>query len=645
MDGESVEDFALRMQSMQATLQTLGEPVTEVKVVEKIPRSVPSRFRQIVVAIRTLLDVSTLSVADLIGRLKASEDTLEGPPASLQHDGKLYMTAEEWESRRKKSDGERTGGGSGNSGGRGGGRSHGRGRGRGNFGSPSSRGPGNSPGKVGRDQCRRCGKTGHWARECPQKPRKEAAHVVQDEEEASLLMVRSTPFSSLTTATLSSPPAKVDGVPALQAEDPGARPEEAAEAAPEATLLVAIPTPPGEERSDPDRAARPPCGAVAARAAAGSSSQVRLVKHKVLVHLSEEEKNRNTRSWVLDTGATNHMSGARVAFANLNTAVRGTVSFGDGSVAAIEGCGNLLFSCKSGEHRSFAGVYYIPRLTSNIISLGQLDEAGYKISIDGGVLQIRDQGRKLLVRVSHRPNRLYVLELDVARPVCLAARGKEEAWRWHARMGHVNMSALRKMSREEMVRGLPAIEQVDQLCDACLVGKQRRNSFPAVAQYRAERTLELVHGDLCGAITLETPSGGKYFLLLVDDKSRFMWLKVLARKDQAAAAIREFQARAEAESGLKLGALRTDRAGEFTSIEFTEYCAGEGVRRQLTAPYSPQQNGVVERRNGTVVAIARSMLKAKGLPGWFWGEAVNTAVYVLNRCPTKSVEGMTPFEA
>jgi hypothetical protein len=79
--------------------------------------------------------------------------------------------------------------------------------------------------------------------------------------------------------------------------------------------------------------------------------------------------------------------------------------------------------------------------------------------------------------------------------------------------------------------------------------------------------------------------------------------------------------------------------------EFTDYCAAEGVYHQHMAPYSPQQNGVVERRNGTVVATARSMLKAKGLPGWFWGEAVNFAVYVLNRYLTKSVDGMIPFEA
>ena len=124
-----------------------------------------------------------------------------------------------------------------------------------------------------------------------------------------------------------------------------------------------------------------------------------------------------------------------------------------------------------------------------------------------------------------------------------------------------------------------------------------------------------------------------------------MWVAMLCSKDRVADAIKEIKARAEVESGQKLGALRTDPGGEFTTHEFAEYCAGEGIHRQRTAPYSPQQNGVVERRNGTVVTAARSKLKAKGLPGRLWGEAVATAVYLLNRCPTKSVEGMTPFQA
>ena len=121
-----------------------------------------------------------------------------------------------------------------------------------------------------------------------------------------------------------------------------------------------------------------------------------------------------------------------------------------------------------------------------------------------------------------------------------------------------------------------------------------------------------MHGDLYGQIAPEMPNGSNSFLLLVDDRSRYMWVTMLPSKDCAAMAIKEIKARAEGESGLKLGALRTDQGGKFTSHEFIEYCAGEGIHCQHTTPYSPQQNGIVERRNGTVVATPRSMLKGIG---------------------------------
>ena len=96
-----------------------------------------------------------------------------------------------------------------------------------------------------------------------------------------------------------------------------------------------------------------------------------------------------------------------------------------------------------------------------------------------------------------------------------------------------------------------------------------------------------------------------------------MWLHLQSSKDQAATAVKNFQAVVEVESGRKLKVFRTDRGGEFTSVEFSEHCTRRGVQRQLTAPYSPQQNGVVERRNQTIVGMARSILKAKGLPSFF----------------------------
>jgi hypothetical protein len=124
-----------------------------------------------------------------------------------------------------------------------------------------------------------------------------------------------------------------------------------------------------------------------------------------------------------------------------------------------------------------------------------------------------------------------------------------------------------------------------------------------------------------------------------------MWIVLLRTKDEAAASLRRFAATTELESGQKMRTLRTDRGGEFTSKEFMEFCADRGTTRHLTAPYSPRQNGVVERRNQTVVGMARSMLKGMGMPAAFWGEAVTTVVFVLNRSFTRSVEGRTPHEA
>jgi transposase InsO family protein len=118
-----------------------------------------------------------------------------------------------------------------------------------------------------------------------------------------------------------------------------------------------------------------------------------------------------------------------------------------------------------------------------------------------------------------------------------------------------------------------------------------------------------VHGDLCGLVTPATPGGRRYFLLLVDNLSRYMWVVVLGSKGEAADAIRRAQAAAEAECGRKLRVLHTDNGGEFTVAEFTSYCTDEGVQRHYSVSYNPQQNDVVERRNQMIVGMARALLK------------------------------------
>jgi hypothetical protein len=154
---------------------TLSEEVKDSEIITKMLRSLPPRFKKITVAIKTLLDVSTMSVVDLTGRLKEAEEVFDEAPTSLQQDGKLYLTEEEWDTRRKKREVENHSGNSAR--GNGAGKGHGRGQGCGHDYSSSS----GSSSKPTDDECWHYGKMGHWARECRLKTKKELAHVTQDE--------------------------------------------------------------------------------------------------------------------------------------------------------------------------------------------------------------------------------------------------------------------------------------------------------------------------------------------------------------------------------------------------------------------------------------------------------------------------------
>jgi hypothetical protein len=201
------------------------------------------------------------------------------------------------------------------------------------------------------------------------------------------------------------------------------------------------------------------------------------------------------------------------------------------------------------------------------------------------------------------------------------------------------------MGRLEMVHGLPSISHTEQFCDTCVLAKHHRGVFPKQSKYHADKALELVHDDLCGPVKPTALGGRRYFLLLVDDATRYMWVVLLTAKYEASSAIKRIQATTEKECGRKLRVLRTDNGGEFTATEFTAYCADEGITRHFLTLYTPQQNGVVERRNQIVVAMAWALLKQRRMPTEFWGEVVVTAVYLQNRLPMKSLTDRTPYEA
>lgn len=321
------------------------------------------------------------------------------------------------------------------------------------------------------------------------------------------------------------------------------------------------------------------------------------------------------------------------------------MKFGDGSTVKIQGKGTVMFKCKNGENRVFREVYFIPTLRNNIISLGQLSEEGSKVVLKGEYLWVYDEAGRLLIKVKRSNNRLYKIILEESRDMCLLSKVEEESWLWHVRLGHVNFKAMNMMSKEGMVTGVPKLMSPGSNCEGCLMGKQVRKAFSGQASFNAKQVLELIHGDICGPLEPATPAGNRYFFLLVDDFSRKMWVYMLKTKGEAFEAFKKFKVMVENKMEHKIKTFRTDRGGKFCSSVFNEFYEKSGITRHYTAPYTPQQNGVVERRNRTVVAMARSILKGMNMPLYLWGEAVRHSIYLLNRLPTRALSKKTPQQA
>lgn len=361
--------------------------------------------------------------------------------------------------------------------------------------------------------------------------------------------------------------------------------------------------------------------------------------------LSKQDVKSDSNVWYLDNGASNHMSGQRSKFCVLDEGITGRVRFGDGSTVEIKGRGSVMLKCRDGKERVLNEVYFIPNLRNNIISIGQLSEDGNKVVIRGEYMWVYEKEGKLLMKIKRSQNRLYKVIIETGLSECMLSRLDCVSKLWHARLGHVNYQALVHMFKENMVKGLPRVAQPREVCTGCLMSKQARKSVPTSASFSASKQLELVHGDLCGPINPETASGNKYVFLLVDDFSRVMWAYLLKSKGEAFEAFKKFRVLVEDGDERRIKTFRTDRGGKFMSKEFKEYCEQAGIARQYTAPYTPQQNGVVERRNRTMMEMARSYLKEMNMPAMLWGEAVRHTIYVLNRLPTRALTGLTPYEA
>ncbi|GJV66256.1 retrovirus-related pol polyprotein from transposon TNT 1-94 [Tanacetum coccineum] len=345
-----------------------------------------------------------------------------------------------------------------------------------------------------------------------------------------------------------------------------------------------------------------------------------------LVYSRKPRKNKNAESvsktkvvqivlWYLDSGCSKHMTGDRSQLTNFVSKFLGTVKFGNDQVAKIMGFGDYQIG-----NVTISRVYYVEGLGHNLFSVGQFCDSNLEVAFRQHTCFIRNlEGVDLLT--GSRGDNLYTLSLGnmmASSPICLLSKAsKTKSWLWHRRLSHLNFGSINHLARHGLVRGLPKLKfEKDHLCSACALGKSSKKPHKPKSEDTNQEKLYLLHMDLCGPMRVASVSGKKYILVIIDP----IRLKETVRR------------------------IRTDNGTEFVNQTLREYYEKVGISHETSVARSPQQNGVVERRNRTLIEAARTMLIYAKAPLFLWAEAVATACYTQNRSIIRQRHGKTPYE-
>uniref|UniRef100_A0A251SDS7 Putative zinc finger, CCHC-type n=1 Tax=Helianthus annuus TaxID=4232 RepID=A0A251SDS7_HELAN len=355
------------------------------------------------------------------------------------------------------------------------------------------------------------------------------------------------------------------------------------------------------------------------------------------------EETVNDDHWYLDSGCSNHMTGNRDLFITLDESIRKEVRTGDDKKLEVLGSGEVMIIIQ-GRSKRIQNVFYVKGLRHNLLSVGQLIKKGYMVKFQEGKCIIKDVRNETLGVIRMTNNKMFPLNPGKDLTLALTMTTKETSTLWHKRYGHVNLDTLADMGNKDLVYGLPKISRDISICEGCISGKQARKGFPNKTKWQATKPLQLIHSDICGPMRTESISGCRYFITFIDDYSRKTWVYFLKLKSEALNYFKLFKALTENQSDHMIKTLRTDRGGEYCGKLFQDYLKENGIHHQLTNSYTPQQNGVAERKNRTLMELSRSMLNMKILPNKFWAEAIACTTYILNRTVTKTRPNTTPFE-
>ncbi|CAK9813843.1 Retrovirus-related Pol polyprotein from transposon TNT 1-94 [Anthophora plagiata] len=368
--------------------------------------------------------------------------------------------------------------------------------------------------------------------------------------------------------------------------------------------------------------------------------------------ISETRNTTRDTGWCLDSGCTAHLCNSSDRFLEITEDRRGTLNLANNDTTEIKAKGTVSFVAKvNGQSKnvSVRDALYVPDLRTSLLSVGKITDKGFKVIFDSRSAKVVSN-RNDVVLLCDRINGLYILrenERDVAARIIEGSEHTPQPnsmHAWHRRMGHLNFKDLLACERSGRVKGMHLKDHTEvSNCDICYRGKMSRTPFPKTSS-RNSKLLEIIHSDVCGPMRTESNGKARYFITFIDDYSRWCEIRMLKGKHAVLDAFKEFKAFVENQTGKKIKYLQSDNGKEYCNTAFDDFLKTEGIGRRLTVTHTPEQNGVAERRNRTLMDMTRCLLMQSGMPDSFWGEAANTANYIRNRCPSTCLNGKTPFE-
>lgn len=348
--------------------------------------------------------------------------------------------------------------------------------------------------------------------------------------------------------------------------------------------------------------------------------------------------------WYIDSGASQHMCRERKWMYDVSPTTISNIKVADNKTVAVEGCGSVNLHIKDSEGKpqkiQVRNVLYVPSLTTNLLSVSQMTKNGCEVNFGKDCCNVY-QNQKLILTASQY-NNMYVLKDFSGIPALLSTVDENDINLWHLRMGHLNFTDLQKIGNS--VDGVYELSKKDiQVCTTCMEGKMNRLPFKNIGT-RASEPLQLIHTDLCGPMETSSIGGAKYYVTFIDDYSRKVYVYFIKHKSDTLEKFKQFKNLVENETERKIKVLRSDNGKEYVNREYQLFLEKFGIQHQTTNPYTPEQNGLAERMNRTLVDRARCLILNSRLDKSFWAEAVSTAAYIINRSPTKALDYKTPYE-